>query len=89
MQLNEKKDATIKLTGKVTRGNFSKGSKSEHAAMYLETNKGSFVLRRAGGNPFADPALQKLDGKTITAEGILDNRTFYARQMKVEADKGQ
>ena len=87
MSLNKGRDLSIELTGKVTKGNFSKGSKSEHTAMYLETKEGSYVLRRAGGNPFADPALQKLEGKTVTAKGILDNNTFYAREVKVETDK--
>lgn len=83
MSLNKKK-ATIQLTGKVTSGDFSKGSKSEHIAMYLETAKGSFVLRRVGGNPFSDLTLKKLTGKTITATGILDNNTFYANELKVD-----
>ena len=87
MSLNKKKDSAIELTGKVTKGSFSKGSKSEHTAMYLETKEGSFVLRRTGGNPFADPSLQKLEGKTVTAKGVLDNKTFYATEMKVQTDK--
>lgn len=64
------------LTGKVTRDTFAKGSKSERPAVFLKTPKGSFVLRRAGGNAFMDPALDELVGKTITANGELHGYTF-------------
>jgi hypothetical protein len=79
---NKKNKADIELTGKVTQGDFAKGSKSEHTAMYLETDEGSFILRHVGGNAFSDPTLLKLKGKTITAKGTLDNKTFFAREMK-------
>lgn len=84
MSLNKKKQVRIELTGKVTKGDFSKGSKNEHTAMFLETSDGSYVLRRAGGNPFADPALQKLEGKIVCAKGIIDDKTFFASEFKVE-----
>ncbi|HKD67915.1 MAG TPA: hypothetical protein VKB84_13805 [Candidatus Binataceae bacterium] len=55
--------------GKVTKKSFGKGSKSEHNAVYLETDTGDFVLRRQGGNPFRDPQLEQLVGKTIHCRG--------------------
>jgi hypothetical protein len=68
----------IQLTGKVMQKKFAEGSKSEHNAIYLKTNHGSFQLRRLGGNPFADPVLKKLVGKKITAAGTLNQKLFIA-----------
>lgn len=57
--------------GRVSRKPFGVGSKSEHQAVVLETDDGEFVLRRQGGNPFRDPALSNLVGKTIRCRGNL------------------
>ena len=78
----DKKEDQVELNGKVVKGKFAKGSKSEHNAVYLETESGSFVLRRKGGNPFNDPELQKLIGEKISATGILTNSFFIASNLK-------
>jgi hypothetical protein len=70
------------LSGKVVLKTFGEGSKSEHEAIYLETANGSYVLRRQGGNPFNDPVLFKLEGKNITARGILNKYVFLAKEIK-------
>jgi hypothetical protein len=57
------------FVGKVTQKPFAVGSKSEHQAIVLETDKGEFVLRRQGGNPFHDLELEKLIGKRIRCRG--------------------
>lgn len=72
----------IELHGKVVRKKFGTGSKSEHDAIMLESEKGSFVLRRIGGNPFNDPILQKWIGKQVTASGFVDQYTFMAKEIK-------
>jgi hypothetical protein len=56
--------------GKVTKKSLGKGSKSESEAIFLETGDKEFVLRRQGGNPFHDPELHKLVGKTIRCTGL-------------------
>jgi len=58
------------FVGKVTKKLLGKGSKSESEAIFLETEKGEYVLRRQVGNPFHDPELQKLVGKTIRCTGL-------------------
>jgi len=46
------------LTGIVKRQTVNAGSKSEHAALVIETEGRSFELRLKGGNPFEqNPAL--------------------------------
>jgi hypothetical protein len=64
------------FVGKVTSKPFGVGTKSEHDAVYLETEGRSFVLRRQGGNPFHDPQLDRLVGKTIRCRGEASNYTL-------------
>ncbi len=66
----------MQLTGQVIKKPFGVGSKSEHIAVQLVTDQGEYVLRRRGGNPFRDEELEKLVGKTISAEGEIMNYTF-------------
>ena len=48
------------------------GSKSEHQAVYLDSPQGAFKLRLSGANPFHDPRLDELVGKSIIADGEVD-----------------
>ena len=64
------------FVGKVVKRLFGKGSKSEHEAVYLDTGQDSYVLRRQGGNPFYDPELSKLVGKTIRCQGETTDHTL-------------
>ena len=59
----------MRYHGKVARQPFAAGSKSEHEAVVLQTPAGPLKLRRAGGNPFRDPELEKLVGREIVADG--------------------
>lgn len=78
------------FVGKVSRETFGKGSKSEHQAVYIETEQGKFVLRRQGGNPFYDPELQSLVGKTIRCTGVIADYTLLISDWTVlnDADGG-
>jgi hypothetical protein len=67
---------TVEFEGQVIQHLTAKGSKSERKAVFLETAEGSFVLRRRGGNPFVDPVLQELVGKTLLVKGILTEHTL-------------
>jgi len=71
------------LSGRVIRKTFGKGSKSEHEAIYLETDRGEYVLRRRGANPFSDPVLQDLVGKTISATGTIKEYVFFVDKWQV------
>lgn len=64
------------FTGQVIKKPFGAGSKSEHLAVMLVTGAGEYVLRRKGGNPFADPELDRLVGRRIRAGGLLRDYTF-------------
>jgi hypothetical protein len=75
--------AIIELTGKVIIKKFAPGSKSEHDAVFLETEKGCYKLKRPGGNPFRDPELDRLVGKEITARGTINEYLFIIDQFEV------
>ena len=62
--------------GRVVRKPFAVGSKSERDAVMLETDGGTHVLRRVGGNAFADPQLDQLVGHVIECEGELHGYTL-------------
>ncbi len=74
---------TLETDGCVIKHLTAKGSKSERRAVYLETKNGSYVLRRRGGNPFFDPVLEKLVGKTIRCKGILTEHTLIMSEWDV------
>ena len=66
----------MRFCGTVFKKIFARGSKSEHEAVCLRTGEEEFVLRRRGGNAFSDPALDKLVGKEIEADGEVVGHTL-------------
>lgn len=66
----------MELSGRVIKKLVGIGSKSAHEAVMLDTGDARYVLRRQGGNPFRDPELEKLVGKTIRCAGNLAGYTF-------------
>lgn len=82
MKADKNKLKEIELEGKVVMAPFGKGSKSQHEAVCLRTEKDTFKLRRMQGNPFHDPELIKWVGKDIVACGILEDYLFIATDLK-------
>ena len=74
----------VELSGTVYLKKAAAGSKSEHTGVFLKTDAGDFAIRKLGGNPFFDDSLVKLEGKTITAKGILDNKLLMAKEIKTK-----
>jgi hypothetical protein len=72
-------------SGKVVSKTFGKGSKSQHEAMFLETPKGAFKLRRRGGNPFRDQVLEGLREKSIHCKGVIRNSTLFMEEWEVDS----
>jgi len=72
----------MKLKGKISVRNFGEGSKSEHTAVYLDTEEGSYMLRKKNTNPFENPDLKRLEGKEVTVEGTLDKYIFFAHTIE-------
>jgi hypothetical protein len=74
----------VEIQGSVERRTVAAGSKSARAAVVLVTTERTFVLRIAGGHPFADPRLDALVGMTIRAVGDLTGDTFLLRTWDVD-----
>lgn len=73
------------LKGSVFRQPYAIGSKSEHNAVCLQDAGGrSYRLRLLGGEPFSDPQLEKLVGKSISAKGeIVHGNTMIVKHWKL------
>ena len=71
------------LAGKVVRGPFGAGSKSERQAIWLETAQGRFVLRRKDGPTFGDKALEKYVGKRVTCDGFIVDYMLLAERIEI------
>jgi len=66
----------MEMRGKVSRQIIAAGTKSEHEGVVLETDEGSYILRREEGEPFGDPALDALVGRQILARGFTSGHTL-------------
>jgi hypothetical protein len=80
--------ALAEFVGKVTRRTFGAGTKSEHEGVYLDTDRGSFLLRRAGGNPFSDPEVESLVGKRVRCKGEAFDYFIVFTECSIEPDAG-
>ena len=69
--------------GEVVKRPFAAGSKSEREAIFLETKGRRYLLRQMGGDPYHDPELEQLVGKTIKAEGEVDDYLLMLSDWKV------
>jgi hypothetical protein len=74
------------LRGRVSQGEFGKGSKSERQAVFIDTAEGQYVLRRKDGPAFGDDALKKYVGRTVACDGFLAGTTLLAERIEVVAD---
>jgi hypothetical protein len=66
----------MQLLGKISVRKFGEGSKSQHNAVYLETNQGNYVLAKAGANPFESVGFEEMEGNQVTVEGTIDQYQF-------------
>lgn len=73
----------IEVSGQVVKHLTAKGSKSERQATFLETEDGTYVLRRRGGNPFFDPVIEELVGRTIHCKGVLTEHSLIMSEWSV------
>lgn len=71
------------LRGRVTRGVFGKGTKSERAAVFITTDEGRFVLRRKGGPAMGDDTLDTYVGKDVACDGFVLESTLLAERIAI------
>jgi hypothetical protein len=70
------------LRGRVTQGEYGKGSKSEREAIFLETAETRYVLRRKSGPVFGDPDLTKYVGQVVECDGFVVGTTLLAERIE-------
>lgn len=73
----------MRWRGEVLQHRVARGSKSERAAVLLRMGEREYVLRRLEGNPFNDPVLKDLVGKTIECEGTIHDYTLIMSSWRV------
>ncbi len=66
----------MQLRGTVVKRPYATGSKSARPAVMLDTGDVRYVLRRVGGNAFADSVLDGLVGSSIECEGTVHGSTL-------------
>jgi hypothetical protein len=59
------------LRGRVTRGPYAAGSKSEREAVFIETADARYLLRRKSGPVFADAELERYVGHAVVCDGFV------------------
>lgn len=64
------------LTGSVIKKLIAEGSKSAREAVLLVVGAKEYILRQNGGNPYKDPVLDELVGKTMKCEGRILGHCF-------------
>ena len=78
----------VTISGNVRRQRIAAGSKSDRVGVVLDDGAGRILaLRRAGGNPFSDAAIDELVGKTITGTGIVADGHFIMDRWDVGAKR--
>ena len=78
----------VTISGNVKRQRIAAGSKSDRVGVVLDDGAGRILaLRRAGGNPFSDAAMDELVGKTITGTGIVADGHFIMDRWDVGAKR--
>ena len=65
------------LVGRIVRRHVGGKSKYAHPGVVLETDAGTFVLRREGATSFVDPELVALDGKSVRVRGETDGHVLF------------
>jgi hypothetical protein len=75
-------------SGIVRKRRVAPGSKSDREAVVLDADGRELILRRQGGDPFVDPALEELVGKRVKATGRLHGTTFIMSDWQELSDPG-
>lgn len=71
------------LHGRVTRGAYGKGSKSQREAVFIETAEVRYVLRRKTGPVFGDMELMGYVGHVVECDGFVVGTTLLAERIKM------
>lgn len=71
------------MRGYVTKGSYSKGSKSEREAVFIETADARYILRLKTGSVFEDTKLTQYVGHKVECDGFLIGTTLLVERIEV------
>lgn len=71
------------LAGTVVIGPVGAGSKSERAAVWIETVPGRYLLRRHGGPSHGDAMLDRYVGRRVVCSGFIVGHSLLAERIDV------
>lgn len=71
------------LCGQVVQGDYGKGSKSAHQALFIQTAAERLLLRRKTGPALGDEELLKFLGKQVKCDGFVVGNSLLAESIKV------
>jgi len=71
------------LVGLVSRGRYGLGSKSEREAVFLDSDRGRFLLRRKTGPAFGDTEFDRYVGTQVECSGFLIGSTLLVDTIRV------
>lgn len=71
------------VRGRVTRGPYGKGSKSEREAVFIETADARYILRRNTGPALDDAKLMHYVGHVVECDGFLIGTAFLVDRIDV------
>lgn len=72
----------LALRGRVCHGTYGSGSKSEHQAVFIETEGQRLLLRRKQGPPMGDDELLQYLGHEVECDGHLLGSTLLADRIR-------
>jgi len=75
------------LRGRVTRGLYAQGSKSEREAVFLETDNGRYILRRKTGPVFGDVELEQYVGREVICDGFLIGTSLLGDKITIVPER--
>ena len=73
----------ITKNGTVVRKMFSPGSKSQHYAFYLITEKDEWVLRIRGENSFENKFFEPYENKKVECRGSESSYVLFVEEIKI------
>jgi hypothetical protein len=71
------------LRGRVMKGAYGKGSKSERQAVFIETANARYILRRKTGSAFDDSEVTRYVGHEVICDGFVVGTTLLAERIEV------
>ena len=71
------------VRGRVARGPYGKGSKSEREAVFIETADARYILRRNTGPALDDAKLMQDVGHVVECDGFLIGTAFLVDRIDV------